>query len=165
MQVDFSQPERFGLVYDAPDGSRQPVIMIHRGTVGSMERVTAALLERYQGRLPLWLAPVQVCVLPVSPGQDEAARRLADGLLAAGLRPRLEVDGSLGARIRRSRRRRDHLIAVLGEAEAAAGTVRVTDVAAGLEREVGEALLIRLAGDAYAARRPRVDWPREITAV
>jgi threonyl-tRNA synthetase len=165
VQVDFSQPERFGLVYDAPDGSRQPVIMIHRGTVGSMERVTAALLERYQGRLPLWLAPVQVCVLPVSPGQDEAARRLADGLLAAGLRPRLEVDGSLGARIRRSRRRRDHLIAVLGEAEAAAGTVRVTDVAAGLEREVGEALLIRLAGDACAARRPHVDWPPEITGV
>ena len=165
VQVDFSQPERFGLVYDAPDGSRQPVIMIHRGTVGSMERVTAALLERYQGRLPLWLAPVQVCVLPVSPGQDEAARRLADGLLAAGLRPRLEVEGSLGARIRHSRRRRDHLIAVLGEAEAAAGTVRVTDVAAGLEREVGEALLIRLAGDAYAARRPHVDWPPEITGV
>jgi threonyl-tRNA synthetase len=165
VQVDFSQPERFGLVYDAPDGSRQPVIMIHRGTVGSMERVTAALLERYQGRLPLWLAPVQVCVLPVSPGQDEAASRLADGLLAAGLRPRLEVDGSLGARIRRSRRRRDHLIAVLGEAEAAAGTVRVTDVAAGLEREVGEALLIRLAGDACGARRPRVDWPPEITGV
>jgi threonyl-tRNA synthetase len=165
VQVDFSQPERFGLVYAAPDGSRQPVIMIHRGTVGSMERVTAALLERYQGRLPLWLAPVQVCVLPVSPGQDEAARRLADGLLAAGLRPRLDTGGSLGARIRHSRQRRDHLIAVLGEAEAAAGTARVTDVAAGLEREVGEALLIRLAGDAYAARRPHVDWPPEITAV
>jgi hypothetical protein len=60
--------------------------------------MTAALLERYQGRLPLWLAPVQVCVLPVSPGQDEAARRLADGLLAAGLRPRLDTGGSLGAR-------------------------------------------------------------------
>jgi threonyl-tRNA synthetase len=165
VQVDFSQPERFGLVYDAPDGSRQPVIMIHRGTVGSMERVTAALLERYQGRLPLWLAPVQVCVLPVSPGQDEAARRLADGLLAAGLRPRLDTGGSLGARIRHSRQRRDHLIAVLGEAEEAAGTVRVTDVAAGLVREVSEALLIRLGGDAYAARRPHVDWPPEITAV
>jgi threonyl-tRNA synthetase len=165
VQVDFSQPERFGLVYDAPDGSRQPVIMIHRGTVGSMERVTAALLERYQGRLPLWLAPVQVCVLPVSPGQDEAARRLADGLLAAGLRSRLDAGGSLGARIRHSRQRRDHLIAVLGESEAAAGTVRVTDVAAGLEREVGEALLIRLAGGAHAARRPHVEWPGEITAV
>ncbi|MGH3209155.1 MAG: aminoacyl--tRNA ligase-related protein [Trebonia sp.] len=165
VQVDFGQPERFGLVYDAPDGSRQPVTMIHRGTVGAMERVTAALLERYQGRLPLWLAPVQVCVLPVSPGQDEAARRLADGLLAAGLRPRLDVAGSLGARIRHSRRRRDHLIAVLGEAEAAAGTIRVTDAAAGAEFEVGEAPLIRLAAGAYAARRAHVDWPAEITAV
>ena len=163
VQVDFSQPERFGLVYDAPDGSRQPVIMIHRGTVGAMERVTAALLEHYQGRLPLWLAPVQVRVLPVSPGQDEAARRVTDGLLAAGLRARLDVDGSLGARIRHSRQRRDYLIAVLGEAEAAAGTVRVTDVAAGLECAVGEAQLVRLAGDAYAARRAAVDWPPEIT--
>jgi len=159
VQVDFSQPERFGLVYDAPDGSRQPVIMIHRGTVGSMERVTAALLERYQGRLPLWLAPVQACVLPVGPGQDAAARRLADGLLAAGLRARLEAEGSLGARIRHSRQRRDHLIAVLGEAEAAAGTVRVTDVTAGFEGAVGEAELIRLAAGAYAARRPHVNWP------
>jgi threonyl-tRNA synthetase len=165
VQVDFSQPERFGLVYDAPDGSRQPVIMIHRGTVGAMERVTAALLEHYQGRLPLWLAPVQVRVLPVSPGQDEAARRVTDGLLAAGLRARLDVDGSLGARIRHSRQRRDYLIAVLGEAEGAAGTVRVTDVAAGLECAVGVAQLVRLAGDAYAARRPAVDWPPGITAV
>jgi threonyl-tRNA synthetase len=165
VQVDFSQPERFGLVYNAPDGSRQPVTMIHRGTVGSMERVTAALLERYQGRLPLWLAPVQVCVLPVSPAQDDAARRLADCLLAAGLRPRLDVDGSLGARIRHSRQRRDHLIAVLGEAEAAAGTVRVTDVAAGFAGGVAEEPLVRLLAGAHAARRPRVDWPREITAV
>ncbi len=158
VQLDFSQPERFGLAYDAPDGSRQPVVMIHRGTVGSMERVTAALLERYQGRLPLWLAPVQACVLPVSPQQDEAARRLADGLLAAGLRPRLDAGGPLGARVRRARQRRDHLIAVLGAAEAAAGTVRVTDVAAGFSGTVGEQRLIRLLSSAYAARRPHVDW-------
>ena len=164
VQVDFSQPERFGLVYDAPDGSRQPVVMIHRGTVGAMERVTAALLERYQGRLPLWLAPVQACVLPVSPAQDEAARRLADALLAAGLRPRLDADGSLGARVRHARQRRDHLIAVLGEAEAAAGTVQVTDVAAGFSGPVGEQRLIGLLRGAYAARRPQVDWAAEITA-
>jgi threonyl-tRNA synthetase len=164
VQVDFTQPERFGLVYDAPDGSRQPVVMIHRGTVGSMERVTAALLERYQGRLPLWLAPVQVRVLPVGPAQDEAARRLADGLLAAGLRARLDASGSLGARIRHGRQRRDHLLAVIGEAEAGAGTVQVTDVAAGFTGPVGEAQLIRLLSGAYAARRPGVDWPAELTA-
>ena len=165
VQVDFNQPERFGLVYDGPDGSRQPVIMIHRGTVGAMERVTAALLERYQGRLPLWLAPVQVCVLPVSAGQDEAARQLTDGLLAAGLRPRLDVDGSLGARVRHARQRRDHLIAVIGAAEARAATVQVTDVAAGFTGAVGEESLIRLASAAYAGRRPQVDWPTQITAV
>ena len=65
MQLDFNQPERFDLAYNAADGTRERVMMIHRGTVGSMERVVAALLEHYQGRLPLWLAPVQVCVLPV----------------------------------------------------------------------------------------------------
>jgi threonyl-tRNA synthetase len=159
VQADFSQPERFGLVYDAADGSRPHVVMIHRGTVGSMERVTAALLEHYQGRLPLWLAPVQVCVLPVGPRQDAAARRLADALLAAGLRSRLELGGSLGARIRHARRRRDHLIAVLGEAEEAAGAARVTDVAAGFEGLVGEADLIRLARAACAARQRQVSWP------
>jgi threonyl-tRNA synthetase len=159
VQVDFNQPERFGLEFTAADGSRQQVAMIHRGTVGSMERVTAALLERYQGRLPLWVAPVQVCVLPVGPGQDEAARRLADALLAAGLRPRLEPDGSLGARIRHSRQRRDHLIAVIGESEAAADAVQVTDVGAGFRGLVGTADLVRLAGDAYRDRAGQVSWP------
>jgi threonyl-tRNA synthetase len=160
VQADFNQPERFGLVYDAADGSRQPVVMIHRGTVGAMERVTAALLERYQGRLPLWLAPVQVCVLPVGPGQDAAARGLADALLAAGLRPRLDCDGSLGARIRHSRRRRDCLIAVIGAAEAAAGAARVTDVAAGFTGAVGQPELVRRAADAYQGRSAQVSWPR-----
>jgi threonyl-tRNA synthetase len=87
VQLDFSQPDRFDLTYQAADGSRQRVVMIHRGTVGSMERVVAALLERYQGRLPLWLAPVQVCVMPVSPAQDDAARDLLDDVRAAGLPP------------------------------------------------------------------------------
>ena len=158
VQVDFNQPERFGLGYTAADGSRQPVVMIHRGTVGSMERVTAALLERYQGRLPLWLAPVQVCVLPVGPQQDGSARRLADALLAAGLRPRLDASGSLGARIRHSRQRRDHLVAVIGAAEEAAGTVQVTDAATGFTGAVAEALFIQLLRDAYTARARQVSW-------
>ena len=102
VQLDFNQPERFGLTYDAADGTRQRVVMIHRGTVGSMERVTAALLEHYQGRLPLWLAPVHVRVLPVGADHDAAARRLVDDLIAAGLRARLDTDGSVGARVRQA---------------------------------------------------------------
>ena len=159
VQLDFNQPERLGLTYTGPDGSSQPVVMIHRGTVGAMERVVASLLEHYQGRLPLWLAPVQVCVLPVSQEQDEAARRLADDLLAAGLRPRLDLSGSLAARVRSARERRDHLIAVLGKTEAEAEAVQVTDVAAGFRGVLPAADLIRLARHAYDARLPRVCWP------
>ena len=120
----------------ASDGSRHRVVMIHRGTVGSMERVVACLLERY-GALPLWLAPVQVCLLPVGADQDDAARSLADDLTAAGLRVRFVAEGSLGARIRASRQRRDALIAVLGAEEVAAGRVQLTDVAAAYRGRVG----------------------------
>lgn len=158
VQIDFNQPERFDLSYDAADGSRQPVVMVHRGTVGSMERVTAAVLERYQGRLPLWLAPTQVAVFPVSPAQDHVARGLVDALLAEGLRPRLDPDGSLGARIRASRRRREPLIAVLGSAEADAGEVQVRDVGAGVERRVLVGDLVAAMKGAYVSRAAEVAW-------
>ena len=127
VQLDFNQPERFNLTYRAADGSRQRVVMIHRGTVGAMERVVAALLERYQGRLPFWLAPLQVVVLPVSEAQDGPARATIDALRAAGSAPNPPFDGSLGARIRDARRRRASLLAVIGEREAAAGLVQITD--------------------------------------
>lgn len=152
VQVDVVQPERFGLEYDAADGSRKPVVMLHRGTVGSMERVVAALLERYQGRLPLWLAPVQVCVLPVRADQDDVARGLADDLVAAGLRPRLDLDGSLGARIRSSRQRRDALIAVVGPAEAGDGSVQVSDPGSGARARMPREAFVDRVLAAYAAR-------------
>jgi threonyl-tRNA synthetase len=158
VQLDFNQPERFDLTYVAADGTRQRALMIHRGTVGSMERVTAALLERYQGRLPLWLAPVQVRVLPVGAEHDDAARRLTDELIAAGLRARLETAGSLGARVRASRQRRDHLIAVIGDAEVAGERAEVTDVAGGFRGAVQAADLVARVRDAHENRRPHVAW-------
>ncbi|WP_406032503.1 threonine--tRNA ligase [Nocardioides sp. NBC_00163] len=158
VQIDFNQPERFDLTYDAADGSRERVVMVHRGTVGSMERVTAALLERYQGRLPLWLAPAQIAVLPVSADQDSAARRLVDALVAEGLRPRLDAGGSLGGRIRESRRRREPLIAVIGAVEADAGQVQVRDVAAGVERQVDVDDLVAVMKAAYVSRAVEISW-------
>jgi len=158
VQLDFNQPERFDLTYDAADGTRQRVVMIHRGTVGSMERVVAALLERYQGRLPLWLAPVQVCVLPVGAEHDVAARQLADDLIAAGLRARMETAGSLGARVRASRQRRDHLIAVVGDAEVADESVQVTDVGGGFRGSVKVTDFIEQVRAAYENRMPHVSW-------
>ena len=159
VQLDFNQPERFDLAYTASDGTRQRVVMIHRGTVGAMERVVAALLERYQGRLPLWLAPVQVCVLPVGEAQDEPARALLDDLHAAGLRARLDPEGSLGARVRVSRQRRDCLIVVIGATEAAAGQVQVKDVAAGYTGRLQQGALVVAVQQAHATRAARVDWP------
>lgn len=159
VQLDLVQPERFDLTYDAEDGARHRVVMIHRGTVGSMERVVASLLERYQGRLPLWLAPVQVCVLPVGPAHDGAARALVEELRGRRLRVRLEQVGSLGARIRAGRTRRDCLLAVLGDDEISAGQVQVTDVAAGFRGTVDRDALPRVLAEAYAARLPLVPWP------
>lgn len=158
VQLDFNQPERFDLTFDAADGSRERVVMIHRGTVGAMERVVAALLERYQGRLPLWLAPTQVCVLPVAPAHDAVAREAADELVAAGLRPRIDVDGSLGARIRRSRERRDTVVAVLGDAEVQAASVQITDVASGFRGSLRRAALVDVLRSAYVDRAKRIPW-------
>lgn len=86
VQLDFNQPERFDLTYVAASGERERVVMIHRGTVGAMERMVAFLLERHAGRLPFWLAPVQVCLLPVgSSGVDGGAGDGgADGVGAGG---------------------------------------------------------------------------------
>jgi threonyl-tRNA synthetase len=159
VQLDFNQPERFDLTYAAADGSRQRVVMIHRGTVGSMERVVAALLERYAGRLPLWLAPVQVRVLPVSPAQDAGARQFLDELHAAGLRAALDTDGTLGARIRTSRKHRDAVIAVLGAAEAKHGTVQITDPAASHTGEHRREAVIDTVQQAHRSRLAHIAWP------
>src|SRR4051794_26761375 len=131
----------------------------HRGTVGAMERVVAALLERYSGRLPLWLAPVQVCVLPISAAQDDYARALVHDLCAAELRARLDTDGSLGARIRASRRRRDNIIAVTGPAEASADLVHVTDPSTNFTGPVARATFVATVRGAQATRARRVAWP------
>lgn len=152
VQLDFNQPERLDLSYVGADGEKHRPVMIHRGAVGSMERVVAALLERYAGRLPFWLAPVQLVLLPVSAGQDAAARSLADRARAGGLRVEVVHEGSLGARIRAARQRRDHLVGVVGEREAAAGSVQVRDVGQGTERVRPVEELLTAMADAYARR-------------
>jgi threonyl-tRNA synthetase len=158
VQLDFNQPERFDLSYDGADGGRHRVVMIHRGTVGSMERVVAALLERYQGRLPLWLAPVQVTVLPVGADQHLAAHALCRALRARRLRAQLSLNGSLGARIRLTRQRRDGLIAVIGTTEAAQGTVQVTDVSTTFRGTMPVAQLCSRLAEARDQRLPTVSW-------
>jgi threonyl-tRNA synthetase len=158
VQLDFNQPERFDLSYDGADGGRHRVVMIHRSTVGSMERVVAALLERYQGRLPLWLAPVQVTVLPVGADQDLGAHALCHALRARKLRAQLSVDGSLGTRIRLARKRRDALIAVIGTTEAAQGTVQVTDFSTTFRGTMPVAELCSRLAEARDQRLTTISW-------
>jgi threonyl-tRNA synthetase len=157
VQLDFVQPQRFDLVYDGPNG-REQVVMIHRGTVGSMERVTAALLERYDGRLPLWLNPIQLSVLPVSESVDASARELVDVLMARGLRAQLDASGSLGSRIRTARTRRDYAYAVIGDAEVADGSVQVHDVFTGYRGALRRDVAIDVLSAAYA-KRSAPAWP------
>lgn len=158
VQLDFVQPERFDLVYDGPHDRKERVVMIHRGTVGSMERVTAALLERYEGRMPLWLNPIQLSVLPVGESVDGIAREFVDDLLARGLRAQLDASGSLGARIRSARARRDYAFAVIGDAEAADASVQINDVFAGYRGSLQREDVIDILAAAYADRSAPT-WP------
>ncbi|MFJ9543520.1 threonine--tRNA ligase [Streptomyces sp. NPDC101225] len=118
VQIDFHQPERFDLHYIGPDGSRHRPVMVHRSIIGSVERAVAQLIEVHGGAFPVWLAPVQLVVLPVSEAQEERALDVVRRALAAGLRAEYAGpgQGSLGARVRAAR-----LVpyqAVIGEKEA-----------------------------------------------
>lgn len=124
VQVDLFQPERFKLEYVAPDGSRQRPVMVHRSVLASMERMVAYLLETYAGVLPLWLAPVQVVLVPVSEEQMPAARAVETALLDRRLRVEVAApDDSVGARIRNAHLRKVPYVGVIGAREAADGSI------------------------------------------
>lgn len=124
VQVDQWQPMRFGLEYVGPKVGRRRPVMVHRSVLSSMERMVAYLLEAHRGALPLWLAPVQAVVLPVSAEQAAAARRVHEAFVASGLRAEVDDrDESLGARVRAAQQRKIPYVAVVGRREAADGTV------------------------------------------
>jgi threonyl-tRNA synthetase len=118
IQVDFNLPERFDMDYVAADGSRQRPIMIHRAIFGSLERFFGILIENYAGDFPLWLAPVQVRLLPVSDEQRDYATAIALKLKQLGYR--VEVDSSgerLGKQIRTAELEKIPVVAVVGKRE------------------------------------------------
>ncbi|MFI5872139.1 threonine--tRNA ligase [Streptomyces sp. NPDC051445] len=152
VQVDFHQPERFGLHYIGADGAKHRPVMVHRSIIGSVERAVAHLLEEHGGAFPVWLAPVQLVVLPVSQAQGERAAELVRRAEAAGLRAELAGPerGSLGARVRAAR-----LVpyrAVIGEREARDGlaAVRLRDGRRPGALSADE--LVRRIGERAAAR-------------
>ncbi|MGH7902566.1 MAG: threonine--tRNA ligase [Candidatus Dormibacteraceae bacterium] len=154
VQVDFQLPARFGLEYVAEDGSRQMPIMVHRGAAGSMERLFSYLIERYAGAFPLWLAPVQVVVVPIADGQNEYARSVAARLRA--LRIRVEVDERperMQRKIRDAQHRKVPYMAVIGAREAESGRIAVRTRSGEQSDEAAEAFAARLALEIAERRR------------
>ena len=92
VQLDFNQPERFGLEYQAADGTRKQPVMIHSAKFGSIERFMGVLIEHYAGAFPVWLAPVQVTCIPVAEEFNDYLAEVAAQLKAAGVR--VEIDDS-----------------------------------------------------------------------
>jgi threonyl-tRNA synthetase len=123
VQIDFHQPDRFDLSYIDESGAKARPVMVHRSLVGSMERLFAHLVEVHAGAFPVWYAPVQLHVLPVSGAQSAAADAFTATAMAAGLRAEAHHDGSIGARIRAAAGRAVPYLAVIGAREAPDGRV------------------------------------------
>lgn len=126
IQLDFQMPERFELEYTGADGEKHRPIMIHRVAFGSIERFIGILIEHFAGAFPLWLAPVQVAVMPVSEKYADYATRVAQQLDEAGLRVKNDLrPEKIGYKIREAQMQRIPYMLVVGEKEVEANTVAV----------------------------------------
>ena len=126
IQLDFQMPQRFDLEYTAEDGSKKRPIMIHRVCFGSIERFIGILIEHFAGKFPVWLAPVQVKVIPVSEKSMDYATGVYEKLKVAGIRTELDhKDEKVGYKIRQAQLEKVPYMLVLGEKEAAEGAITV----------------------------------------
>ena len=132
VQVDYNLPERFGLEYVAEDGSRQRPIMIHRAPFGSLERLIGILIEEYAGDFPLWLAPVQVRLLPVRPDHYDYVKEVAAKMRAVGIRAEADTNGDrLGKMVRNAEKQKIPVMSVVGDQEVADNTLSIRTRASG----------------------------------
>jgi threonyl-tRNA synthetase len=126
IQLDYAAPERFDLTYVGEDNLPHRPVVIHRAVCGSFERFIAILIEHFAGAFPLWLAPMQVVVIPIAAELNENGRDLVEQLKAAGLRAELDDrNETLNYRIREAETQKVPYMAVIGGREAEAGTVAV----------------------------------------
>jgi threonyl-tRNA synthetase len=137
IQLDYEAPERFNLSYVGEDNHEHRPVVIHRAVSGSFERFMAILIEHFAGAFPVWLAPEQVRVLPISDQQAEAAAAVTKRLRAAGVRAHLDAGHqTLNYRIREGEVQKVPYMAVVGQREAEAGSVAVRVRGAGNKQEV-----------------------------
>ena len=126
IQVDYNLPERFELEYVGADNQKHRPVMIHRAPFGSLERFVAVLLEHTEGKLPLWLTPDQVNIVPVSEKYEDYAKKVCDLLNNSDIRAAIDDrNETLGKRIRESELKRIPFLVIVGEKETSEGTVSV----------------------------------------
>lgn len=126
VQLDFQLPERFDLIYVAPDGSEKRPVVIHRAILGSFERFIAMLIEHYAGAFPTWLSPVQCVVMTISQRFVDYGREVEQLLLQKGCRVTLDnSDDKIGAKIRQARLQRVPYMLIIGGREEESRTVSV----------------------------------------
>ena len=139
LQLDFQMPERFELEYVGADGEKHRPVMIHRTVLGSLERFIGILTEHYAGAFPLWLAPVQAIVLPITDRTRDYALSVADSLSDAGLRVETDLRSEkIGYKIREAQLQKIPYMLVLGDKESENGLVTVRKRAEG---DIGEMAL------------------------
>ncbi|WP_433943923.1 threonine--tRNA ligase [Paenibacillus sp. SN-8-1] len=126
VQLDFLLPERFELEYVGDDGQKHRPVVIHRGIISTMERMTAFLLENFAGSLPLWLSPVQAKVIPVSGAFDDYAREVIEKLQSSGIRVEADLrNEKLGYKIREAQLEKVPYMFIVGENEKNSSSVSV----------------------------------------
>jgi threonyl-tRNA synthetase len=137
IQLDFNLPERFQLEYTGPDNKPHRPVMIHRAIYGTLERFIGNLTEHFAGAFPVWLAPEQVRVIPISDAQAEAGHALARRLKAAGLRVHVDDrNETLNYRIRDGELQKVPYMAVLGQREVEADSLALRVRGAGKKQDV-----------------------------
>jgi threonyl-tRNA synthetase len=155
IQLDYQQPENFDLKYIGADNAEHRPVVIHRAIFGSFERFIAILIEHYAGAFPLWLAPLQAIVLPISDRHQTYAATVRDKLAAAGLRVELDDrQEKIGYKIREAQLQKIPYMLVTGDREAAEGTVAVRSRSAG---DLGARLIdafVAAAKDEIATKNP-----------
>ena len=162
IQLDYAAPERFDLTYVGDDNTEHRPVVIHRAVSGSFERFIAILIEHFAGAFPLWLAPEQVRVIPISDAQIEAACRLADRLQAAGIRAHLDDRSeTLNYRIREGEVGKVPYMAIIGQREAESDSLALRVRGAGKKQDVmtAEAFLARVTEEARTRALPRLPAP------
>jgi threonyl-tRNA synthetase len=153
VQLDYNAPQRFDLTYTGADNAEHRPVMIHRALFGSLERFIGILIEHLGGELPLWLSPVQAIVLPIADRFNDAGAAALATLREAGVRA--ELDGrseSVGRKIREAELRKLPYMLIVGEREAADGTVSVREHRAG---DVGVRPVGEFAAELAAVTRER----------